>query len=573
MTSRGIRNNNPGNIEYGPFARSQGATGSDGRFAVFPTPEKGIAALQALQTQYETKHGLSTPQERINRWAPAFENNVSSYANAVARGMGVGVNDPFSFVDANMNDDVQFVAAMIRHENGSQPYSLDQIRTALANGAVPRPTSAAKAAAAASGLQGYLPASQVPEPRLRPSPETPGPLLFDQLDRSSGTAPVPPLGIPGSRPDYAVPPSPQAPGGDAVIKAVLAGDPAALSSAANDALGGNALMMMLRAGPLTDYFTNFAKTQPALANQLAANLRGNSALLAAIPEAARGSVVAALSAPGAALPGSQVPMPTPRPATSSVPSVPTSIGGRYVPPSAAVSAEQRYRDAAIASGVTGPALDNLMETYRNRDAIVSQSTAEQRYREAAGKAGVTGSALDDLMKLFTVAPAAASPQPKPSPTIGSRAASKLRTYKPSSYSIADIFSSAASTGGRYVPPAATPKPAPASSAADLFTNSISGRYVPPAPVPQYQGPFGPALGFGSAPLPVAPKPTASVYVAPKPVAPKTVAPVVSKSSSSSYSNPAVKSGTSPGGTKYSVNYSTGVGSYTTPSGKTFSYKI
>ncbi len=39
--SRSWRNNNPGNIEYGPFARSMGATGTDGRFAKFPSYEAG----------------------------------------------------------------------------------------------------------------------------------------------------------------------------------------------------------------------------------------------------------------------------------------------------------------------------------------------------------------------------------------------------------------------------------------------------------------------------------------------------------------------------------------------------
>ena len=45
---RNWRNNNPGNIEYGPFAMKYGATGSDGRFAIFPTEEQGRMAQDAL---------------------------------------------------------------------------------------------------------------------------------------------------------------------------------------------------------------------------------------------------------------------------------------------------------------------------------------------------------------------------------------------------------------------------------------------------------------------------------------------------------------------------------------------
>lgn len=46
--TRADRNNNPGNIEYGPFARRNGATGSDGRFAIFPDREAGFRAAEAL---------------------------------------------------------------------------------------------------------------------------------------------------------------------------------------------------------------------------------------------------------------------------------------------------------------------------------------------------------------------------------------------------------------------------------------------------------------------------------------------------------------------------------------------
>jgi hypothetical protein len=46
--TRGDRNNNPGNIEYGAFARAHGATGSDGRFAIFPDRASGESAMGEL---------------------------------------------------------------------------------------------------------------------------------------------------------------------------------------------------------------------------------------------------------------------------------------------------------------------------------------------------------------------------------------------------------------------------------------------------------------------------------------------------------------------------------------------
>lgn len=125
---RGVRNNNPGNIEYGSFTRSHGATASDGRFAKFDSPEQGIAAIIDLQRSYEDNYGLKTVAQRINRWAPAGGgdgNNPSAYAAAVARAMGISPTQPFSIRDPEMAQ--KFVAAMIQVENGRQPYTPQQI--------------------------------------------------------------------------------------------------------------------------------------------------------------------------------------------------------------------------------------------------------------------------------------------------------------------------------------------------------------------------------------------------------------------------------------------------------------
>ena len=46
--SRAWRNNNPGNLEDGKFARDNGAIGSDGRFAIFPDATTGFNAMTGL---------------------------------------------------------------------------------------------------------------------------------------------------------------------------------------------------------------------------------------------------------------------------------------------------------------------------------------------------------------------------------------------------------------------------------------------------------------------------------------------------------------------------------------------
>ena len=80
--SRSWRNNNPGNIEYGPFAKSMGATGSDGRFAIFPGYETGRKAQEKLLFDSKGYSGL-TLADAIRKWAPGSENNVPAYIAAM----------------------------------------------------------------------------------------------------------------------------------------------------------------------------------------------------------------------------------------------------------------------------------------------------------------------------------------------------------------------------------------------------------------------------------------------------------------------------------------------------------
>lgn len=112
---RGIRNNNPLNIEDGPFAQGQpGYAGTDGRFARFASSDNGTSAANSLLDIYNTKHGLNTVAGIIGRWAPSADgNNVQAYATDVASKLGIGPNDP---IPPAMRP--QLIAAMAGHENG-----------------------------------------------------------------------------------------------------------------------------------------------------------------------------------------------------------------------------------------------------------------------------------------------------------------------------------------------------------------------------------------------------------------------------------------------------------------------
>lgn len=145
---RGIRNNNPGNIEYRAKTQWKGQLGSDGRFIKFKSPEYGIRAIVRVIKTYQSKHKLYSIQEIINRWAPPFENDTRSYINKVANDLGVKPNAEISVNDADTAR--ALVKAIIAHENGSEYehyYSQSVINQglSLAGIAIKNKTTAAKA--------------------------------------------------------------------------------------------------------------------------------------------------------------------------------------------------------------------------------------------------------------------------------------------------------------------------------------------------------------------------------------------------------------------------------------------
>ncbi|EPH3077048.1 hypothetical protein [Citrobacter freundii] len=127
--ARGIRNNNPGNLEYSKTNPWVGQTGDDGRFAKFETPEHGIRALGRNLLSYQ-RQGIDTVNDIINRWAPPSDNNnTDAYIQAVCAQLGVTPDQP---LDASNPDTLKALcAAIIHHENGSQPYSDQQLSTGV----------------------------------------------------------------------------------------------------------------------------------------------------------------------------------------------------------------------------------------------------------------------------------------------------------------------------------------------------------------------------------------------------------------------------------------------------------
>ena len=136
MTDRGIRNNNPGNIDNkqpwqglmpkGEMTKEQKA---EKRFAVFAEPKWGIRAIAKLLQTYEHKYKLDTVRGIIHRWAPPVENNTDAYVNAVAAALHV---EPDQRIDVDHRlTAFNLVNAIIAHECSGYRYPDDVVNEAL----------------------------------------------------------------------------------------------------------------------------------------------------------------------------------------------------------------------------------------------------------------------------------------------------------------------------------------------------------------------------------------------------------------------------------------------------------
>lgn len=114
--SRGLRNNNPGNIRLSPTTYQGEVKSTDTAFKQFQSMAYGYRAIFVLLYTYQKKHHLNTIADMISRYAPATENHTKAYINAVSEWSGV----PSTCRITATNGDVMvpIVAAMSRVENG-----------------------------------------------------------------------------------------------------------------------------------------------------------------------------------------------------------------------------------------------------------------------------------------------------------------------------------------------------------------------------------------------------------------------------------------------------------------------
>ena len=116
-TSRGLRNNNPGNIRLGSFRyKGEKATSSDSAFRQFESIEWGYRAMFVLLHTYEKRYGYNTLRKIINRYAPPVENHTEAYIRRVANATHLLPDEMISTTDGALMTAV--VAAMSEVENG-----------------------------------------------------------------------------------------------------------------------------------------------------------------------------------------------------------------------------------------------------------------------------------------------------------------------------------------------------------------------------------------------------------------------------------------------------------------------
>ncbi|WP_336062487.1 lytic transglycosylase [Serratia sp. 201] len=129
---RGIRNNNPGNLNY---VGQNGAMLEDHatpRFARFNSAFEGFAALgKQIKAYYNGTskaagyQKLQSVEDIISRFAPASENNTQAYINKLSKMLGVGRGDSLNIQDPQVL--ATLMNGITQIENGKNPYAPEMV--------------------------------------------------------------------------------------------------------------------------------------------------------------------------------------------------------------------------------------------------------------------------------------------------------------------------------------------------------------------------------------------------------------------------------------------------------------
>lgn len=121
--SRGLRNNNPGNLVItgiGWEGKIPVAENTDHVFEQFISANYGIRAM-AMDLLNDFGEGTDTLRKLITEYAPPHENNTGAYINYVAGQLGISPDAPLTI---NADTLSLLVQAQIQMENGEQMAAL-----------------------------------------------------------------------------------------------------------------------------------------------------------------------------------------------------------------------------------------------------------------------------------------------------------------------------------------------------------------------------------------------------------------------------------------------------------------
>lgn len=99
----------------------------DDRFVSFVDPVYGIRAMVKILISYNAR-GINTTKGIISAWAPAHENPLNSYIGFVSS-YTFAAEDEILEVD-NPNDIIPLLEAIVKFENGQQPYDYETFESA-----------------------------------------------------------------------------------------------------------------------------------------------------------------------------------------------------------------------------------------------------------------------------------------------------------------------------------------------------------------------------------------------------------------------------------------------------------
>jgi len=112
---RGLRNNNPGDVEAPPGTPWAGTVGMDGPFVIFPDTTWGLRALaKDLITNIGTE-GYDTITSLITKFAPPSENDTASYISSVSADTSI---DPSVQLGTDQDTITSLMRAIVNHEVG-----------------------------------------------------------------------------------------------------------------------------------------------------------------------------------------------------------------------------------------------------------------------------------------------------------------------------------------------------------------------------------------------------------------------------------------------------------------------